>query len=137
MAADGDNPPATVLIVEDDALVAMGLRLFLKELGLVATGIARTGPEAISLAGTTAPMLVLMDIQLGNGGDGIAVAAELLKLYKLRCLFMSGSNDWELQQRAAASGGLGFVRKPYSLAQLRKALDTALQTLAQTAPGAG
>src|SRR5437899_1380637 len=71
-----------VLIVEDDALVGMGLRRQLERLGHVVVGQAASAAEAIGLYESVKPDLTLMDIRL-DGSDGIDVAAQLLA--KRRC----------------------------------------------------
>ena len=52
------------MIVEDDALVALGIRCTLDELGYEVCGVAASEPEALALAGRTQPELALMDIRL-------------------------------------------------------------------------
>ena len=63
-----------ILIVEDEAIVAMDLRLHLQDLGYAVSGLASTGEEAVAMAARTRPSLVLMDISLGAGMDGIEAA---------------------------------------------------------------
>ncbi|MDP3428025.1 MAG: response regulator, partial [Humidesulfovibrio sp.] len=64
-----------ILVVEDEAIVALGIQSNLKRLGYEVVGRASTGSEALALAQTSRPDLVLMDVKLGDGGlDGIDTA---------------------------------------------------------------
>ena len=64
----------SILIVEDETIIARDLQDQLQALGYAVAAQASTGEQAVQLAGTLAPDLVLMDIKLGAGMDGIAAA---------------------------------------------------------------
>lgn len=125
-----EPPRARLLIVEDDALVALGVRMTLEDLGFEVCGIAQSEPEAMALAEATMPDLVLMDIRLKGPVDGVDTARRLRNEYNLRSIFLSAYTDTETMSRAAMTFPLGFVQKPYSAGQLSTALDLALRRLA-------
>ncbi len=118
-----------VLVVEDDALVALGIRGTLESLGYEVTGIAASEPEAVRLAGETRPRLALMDIRLKGSVDGIDTARRLRNEFGIRSVYLSAYNDHQTMARVQATYPLGFVQKPYSAAQLRGALDLAFRRL--------
>ena len=62
---------ARVLIVEDEAIAARAAQIMLETMGCEVTGVVDTGEAAIECAETGAPDLVLMDIRLKGGMDGI------------------------------------------------------------------
>ena len=64
-----------VFVVEDEALIAMELAHRITELGYRVCGQARRGEQAIARIPSAAPDVVLLDINLGAGMDGFAVAA--------------------------------------------------------------
>ena len=64
----------SILIVEDETIIARDLQDQLQALGYAVAAQASTGEQAVQLAATLAPDLVLMDIKLGAGMDGIAAA---------------------------------------------------------------
>lgn len=70
-------PSPKVLIVEDDAIVQLHLRVLLEELGYAVVGIAANGDDALIGAGANPPDLVIMDIRLKGKRDGIETAAIL------------------------------------------------------------
>ncbi len=132
----GNTDPASrprILIVEDDALVALGIRMTLQDLGYTVLGIAASEPEAIKLAQESTPDLALMDIRLKGPVDGIDTARRLRSEFNVRSLYLSAYTDEQTMARVSQTYPLGFVQKPYSANQLKSALDLALRRLGGTA----
>lgn len=130
-------PSRRILIVEDDALVALGIRLTLQELGYEIVGIAASEPEAVALAQTHRPDLALMDIRLRGPVDGIDTARRLRTEMGIRSVYLSAYADEQTLSRVSQTYPLGFVQKPYSAPQLKSALELAIRRLAQTAESPG
>lgn len=122
--------PVRVMIVEDDALVALGVQLTLSDLGYQVVGIAASEGEALDLAHATSPHLALMDIRLRGARDGLDTALRLRTELGVRCLFLSAYADDVTMARVSSLTPLGFVQKPYAASQLRLALDLACEKLA-------
>ena len=118
-----------VMIVEDDALVALGVRCTLDELGYEVCGVAASEPEALALAGKAQPDLALMDIRLRGPTDGIDTARRLRAEFGIRSVYLSAYTDHQTMSRITSTYPLGFVQKPYSAVQLRIALDLAVRRL--------
>ncbi len=114
-----------VLIVEDDSIVQLHLRMIVQELGYSVCGMASTEQEALTSAVETVPDLVLMDIHLSANGDGIEVARKLRVQHDTAVVFLTAYADEETVGRAQAAGALGYLVKPISKPQLRAALSTA------------
>ena len=125
VAAPGASKPVSILIVEDEALVASSVEEVLGELGFWVAGIAASGPEAISLAAQTQPTLALVDIRLTGPMDGIEVACKLGEL-GVSSIFLSGLADAETVQRAELAQPLGFLEKPFRPSQVFNAIQRAL-----------
>ncbi|MFV3130064.1 response regulator [Niveispirillum sp. KHB5.9] len=117
--------PLRIMIVEDDALVALGVRLTVSELGYDVVGIAASEHEALALAQVERPQLALMDIRLRGTSDGVKVAQRLWQELRVRCIFLSAYADEHTMERVAQTRPLGFVQKPYSALQLKGALEQA------------
>lgn len=100
-----------ILIVEDEGIIAMTLRTVFEGLGYGVADIAMTGPEAIELARTHRPDLVLMDIKLDGNMDGIEAARLIRENADIPILFLSGNVDPDTVARARAVGPAGFVSK--------------------------
>ncbi len=111
--------PATtrlpVLVVEDDFLVAMQIEAALTEAGFALTGTAASGEEAIAMAATVRPGLVLMDIRLAGKMDGVEAAVELFRRHGIRCIFATAHHDPDVRRRAAPAEPLAWLGKPYSM----------------------
>lgn len=123
--------PLKVMIVEDDALVALGVRLTLSELGHNVVGIAASELEALAVAQAEKPQLALMDIRLRGANDGVQVAQRLWQEMRVRCIFLSAYADDHTMERVAQTRPLGFVQKPYSAQQLKTALEQARARLTE------
>ena len=117
---------ARILIVEDDLLVATQMEAALVDAGFEIVGIATTGREALRLAGSESPTLVVMDIRLADDRDGIDTALELFRLHGIRSIFASAHSDQEARQRARPASPLGWLQKPYTMASLTAIVRAAL-----------
>jgi CheY-like chemotaxis protein len=117
---------ASILIIEDDALVASSIQEVLEELGFTVAGIASSGLEALSLTSHGVPDLALVDIRLAGPMDGIELAGELLRRFNVRSIFLSGAFDAETMARARRVDPLGFLAKPFRPSQVFNALQHAL-----------
>jgi DNA-binding response OmpR family regulator len=118
-----------ILIVEDDLLIASQMEAALAEAGFEIAGAASTGKEALHLAQTESPTLVIMDIRLAGDRDGIDTALELFRSLGVRCIFASAYSDQEARRRAAPAAPLGWLQKPYSMSSLTAAVRAALREL--------
>ena len=123
------NPPS-ILIIEDEALIASYIREVLEESGFLIAGVASTGAEALSLAGESRPDLALVDIKLSGPMDGIEVAVLLHDRFNVRSLFLSAIADPQTMERARQAAPLGFLEKPFRPSQVFNALQRALERLA-------
>ena len=117
--------PPTILLVEDETLVAHDIRLQLQDMGYRVAAEARTGEEAISLAGQVKPDLVLMDIQLGSAMDGIAAALAIRAQQPLPVVFLSAFAADEMLSRAMLVEPYGYILKPFSNRELHTVLQMA------------
>ena len=78
-----------VLIIEDEALISIDLEALMKSLGHRVIGVARTHAEAIDLANTKQPGLVLADIQLADGSSGLDAVNDLLRSFEVPVIFVT------------------------------------------------
>ena len=78
-----------VLIIEDETFIAMDLESLVKNLGHNVIGVARTHADAIALAKTKKPGLILADIQLADGSSGLDAVNELLKTFEVPVVFIT------------------------------------------------
>lgn len=112
------NNPPKVLIVEDEAILAMLYRRRLKSRGYDVTGIAATMEESVSLAFKDPPDFVLMDIRLAGDNSGIAAAREIAAHINTRTIFMTGYSDEKIKNMALELHPLAYLVKPFDLQEL-------------------
>ena len=120
--------PIRLLVVEDEALVALYLSDILEDLSYDVCGLASSGAEALDIAAREQPVLALVDIGLHGPLDGIQTAQALRDRHAVASLFMSGASDPETLERARTVTPHGFLQKPYSADQLKNALEGILAT---------
>jgi two-component system, response regulator PdtaR len=106
----------TILIVEDEPLVAFDNELRVSEAGYRVVATVDNEPEAIAILQREPVHLVLADVNLSGGGSGVEVARIASEL-DIPVLFATGACPHEAQQYA-----IGCLNKPYSAAELVKAI---------------
>lgn len=112
------------MIVEDHDLMAFGICEFLETIPIVqVVAKARNADEAQIAARSKKIDLVIMDIRLGTGLNGISLAAELMKGYPdLAILIYSSDSNEELVRRANDAGVRGYVPKGAGIEKFKKAI---------------
>ncbi len=115
-----------ILIVEDEHIVAMGIKRMLKGLGYTVTGIASSGDDAISKAESTFPDLVLMDIMLKGDMDGVEAAKEIRGRFDVPVVYLTAYSDSNVLERAKKTGALGYIVKPFDEKDLHSNIEIAL-----------
>lgn len=111
-----------ILIVEDEAIIAEGMSVILTTAGHHVVGIATDEASAVKQAAAGRPDLVLMDVKLANGSDGIETARCLQAQGPVSLVFVSAHLDTTTRQRAAAVHPAGYLAKPYSPEKLLEAV---------------
>lgn len=116
-----------ILLVEDEAIIAMDLAAQLEECGYEVCGIAADAAEAWELAARHWPHLILMDVHIKGTVDGIDAAAELIKrIPPVPVIFLTSFSDPRTVERAAATSPYGYLTKPYQIKEVRAAIEVAL-----------
>ncbi|WP_374681599.1 GAF domain-containing protein [Accumulibacter sp.] len=116
-----------ILVVEDDPLVARALALRLAALGYVIAGPVASGEEAVAVAARERPDLVLMDIVLPGGVDGIDAARVILDEQRVPLLYLTAYADEERFARARITAPHAYLIKPCNDRELQLAIELALQ----------
>ena len=115
-----------VLIVEDETIVALDIQDRLSELGYQVTGIADRGDAALALTAADRPDLVLMDIQLKGGMDGIATAEAIRKRFRIPVIYLTAFSDGNTLQRAKITEPFGYIIKPFEDREIQSTIEMAL-----------
>ncbi|MBX9296124.1 EAL domain-containing protein [Chromobacterium piscinae] len=116
----------SILIVEDERIIAMDLQLQLQALGYQVCDIAASGRLAIACAERDRPDLVLMDIHLEGDMDGVDAASEIYRRLKIPIVFLSAYAENATLQRAKNAMPYGYLVKPISPRELHATLQMAM-----------
>jgi PAS domain S-box-containing protein len=115
-----------ILIVEDEAIIAMDLKAHLTRMGYSVAAVAATGEQALRLASELQPDLVLMDIVLKGAWDGVHTAEKLREGLQLPVIYLTAHSDEQTLQRAKLTGPFGYIIKPFEDRELRTAIEMGL-----------
>jgi two-component system, response regulator PdtaR len=118
-----------ILIVEDDFFAGLHNQDALESAGYDIVGIATHRGEALALALKEAPDLIIMDIRLARGDDGIDLAIELWNSYGIPSVFASAHSDPATRARAASASPLGWITKPFTQSDLVRVVEDAVRKL--------
>ena len=116
----------TILIVEDDAIVASQLQRTLHKMGYKSMGPVATGEEAIKLALKDFPDAILMDIKLKGELTGIETADRIHNEAEIPVIYLTAYADQETIERSKDSHTYGFLTKPVRDKELNAMIETAL-----------
>lgn len=116
----------SLIIVEDENIVAMTLRRQLEAFGFRVLDLARTGEAAIEKVALHRPDIVLMDIRLAGAMDGIAAAETLRLRFNTPVIFLTAYSDAETLERAKAVEPYGYILKPVATEELRVVTEVAV-----------
>jgi PAS domain S-box-containing protein len=117
---------ATILVVEDETIVAKDIQCTLVRLGYKVPATATCGEEAVRKAGELQPDLVVMDIVLKGPMDGVETARELRTRYDVPVVYLTAYADDHTLQRAKATEPAGYLLKPFQTSELRPTIEMAL-----------
>jgi diguanylate cyclase (GGDEF)-like protein len=116
-----------ILIVEDEGLISMDLKMRLEEMGHKVLDIASSGEEAIAIVQTQRPDLVLMDIVLQGMLDGIKACVEICASYDTPVIYLTSHADEKTLSRAIATRPYGYILKPIDEKELSINIEIAMQ----------
>ncbi len=116
----------TILVVEDESIIAMDIRNSLRRLGYQTPAAVHDAEEAIAATARLAPDLVLMDICLKGEMDGIEAAKIIKERFHLPIVYLTANTDEKTFDRAKRTAPSGYLLKPFEERELRTTIETAL-----------
>jgi AmiR/NasT family two-component response regulator len=117
--------PRRVLVAEDEALIRLDLGEMLKEEGYEVVGEASDGQEAVELADSLKPDLVIMDVKMPRR-DGIDAASEIARKRIAPIVILTAFSQRDLVERARDAGAMAYLVKPFSVTDLIPAIEVAV-----------
>ncbi len=125
-----------ILIVENELLIAEQIALKITEAGYEVTGKATTGIEAITMAASQQPDLIIMDINLDGTIDGIEAARVIKKESGIPFIYLTDLDDQETIGRAQMTEPAAYLVKPFSERQIIASIHQALSNTSHLKPAA-
>jgi two-component system, response regulator PdtaR len=117
---------ATILVVEDEGIVAQEIKSRLEKSGYTVCAVAHDGETAVAQAEKMRPDLVLMDIRLKGGMDGIEAAGQIRERFNLPVVYLTAYTDPATLERAKVMEPFGYVVKPFETRSLMVSIEIAL-----------
>lgn len=118
------QPAARVLIIEDDAVIAMGNAQIIEEMGHEIVGTARTEQEAIDQFDDTRPDLILADIRLADGSSGVDAVTKIIRTSNVPVIYVTGHPEDVLTGEGIEPTYV--IEKPFNPEVLKAAVAQAL-----------
>jgi two-component system, response regulator PdtaR len=118
--------PASIFIVEDEAIVSKDLSGILVSLGYSVAGTAKNSETAIEKITGTKPDLVLMDIHIAGNIDGIETAGKIHTLLNIPVVYLTAHADDKVLERAKITEPYGYIIKPFEERGLQSTIEMAL-----------
>lgn len=131
------SAPLKIIIVEDEYPIALDTELKLTAKGYQVLGIAKNFATLMEILVEDAPDVILLDINLGEGGDGIEIAKKLKRMIAVPFVFLSAYSNPEIVSAALDTEPFGYLVKPYKIEDLVIAIQLARAQWMNKFPAAG
>ena len=121
-----ESEKTKILIVEDNLITAKGIEKSLKDMGYAVVGVASNEVKTLELVSSESPALVLMDIKLKGGEDGVEIAQKVQSQFDVPVVFLTAYTDDDTVMRVFHSGAYGYLIKPFRDGLLHEGIEKAL-----------
>lgn len=115
-----------VLVVEDEFIVGEDIRRNLLKQGYEVDEVVRNGLEAIEKVKAKVPDIILLDINLGDGFNGIETAEEIRKIAGIPIIYVTAHSDTHTFEKAKQTAPDAFIIKPFNFNNLHSAIELAI-----------
>ena len=115
-----------ILVVEDEAIIAMDIQSILRKIGFSDSEVVFSGEESIQRVASRKPHLVLMDIKLKGNIDGIQAAKQIFYEHNVPVVYITAFGDEKTLKRANGTARFGFITKPFEEGELQSTIKNAL-----------
>jgi DNA-binding NarL/FixJ family response regulator len=118
---------AKILLIEDEAVVALEVQTRLLQMGYDVAGICNTGEDAIARAVEIKPDILVTDIMLAGKINGIEAARQIRAKYGTAVIYITAYSDDATLRQAASTEPCGYIVKPYDPRTLRATIELAIR----------
>lgn len=124
-----EKEKVSILIVEDDMIIAANLSIQLTSLGYEVTGILPRGEEAVKHVKENAPQILLMDINLKGAISGIETAKAIQKSNDIPIIYLTANSDDITFEKAKETHPKAFITKPFNKLSLQRTIALVVESL--------
>ena len=117
-----------IFIVENEFIIAEDLTMMVEQIGYQTVGYARSLSEATDRIASDLPDMVLLDVQLSGGMDGIELAQLLRQKYRIPFVFVTSFADATTRQAMEAAQPAGYLPKPFNQQDVEVVLTKVFET---------
>ena len=121
------NLKKSVLIVEDEYLISLGLTAQIEDMGLKVCATADSADAAVIQAETHRPAIILMDVRLRGERDGVDAAQAIFHTVGSKIIFITGSREQKMIDRIDQDHPFAVLFKPISDKQLQATVNDAMR----------
>ena len=125
---------AKIMIVEDEALVAMEIASALKKEGYLVTNTVDSAEKAFKAIENNLPDLILMDININGAINGIEASQRINAIYEIPVVFLTAYNDKSTINSAVATSPIGYLIKPFKRQELYAAVTLGMNKNPKNSP---
>ena len=104
----------SILIVEDELIIASDIEMILTDAGYEVVGIATNYDDALSAISANEPDLILLDINLESDADGVILAEEINRNFNIPFIYLTSNTDPLTINRVKRTNPAGFIVKPFN-----------------------
>lgn len=119
MASSSDKPKPQLLVIEDEQEAAEFLKGYFQQFGLEVT-VASTADEGMALLDSLRPRVVLLDLRLSEGLDGLNVLERQAGSTSPKIIVVTAVIDRNVEERAKGLGACAYLTKPFVLEELER-----------------
>lgn len=120
------NKNTSILIVEDEMIIAANISLQLNNLGYEVTGIIPRAEEVLPEIRQHIPDIILMDINLKGDLDGIELVQLIQNEFKIPIIYLTANSDEAHFEKAKATNPYAFISKPFKKLDLQRAIELSI-----------
>ncbi len=113
----------TILLVEDDMIIAADISMQLTHAGYEVTAILARGEDALQTIAANRPDIVLMDVSLKGQLDGVETSQQIYDRFQVPVIFLTANHDDDTFERARDTRPFAFISKPFKRRDLIRAIE--------------
>jgi CheY-like chemotaxis protein len=121
-----EGKPPTVLVVEDETIIALDLQALLESFGFDVCGPVPSGETSIKAASFFRPDVVLMDVRLKGKMSGIEAAHIIHNHLHIPVIYLTAYGDETTLKEASTNLGFGYIRKPFLESEVEQNIRSVL-----------